>query len=98
MTSVSVPTVLTHNVRALSNYQIESKMRHRKYFKGVYDADSLPRRTFAYPWAIIVNTKKTLYFQPDIGQHLCLINLDKDTILIHTVYHHHINFGKIIYI
>ena len=58
MTSVSVPTVLIHNVRALSNYQIESKMRHKKYFKGVYDADSLPRRTFAYPWAIIVKTKK----------------------------------------
>ena len=58
MTSASVPTVLIHNIRALSNYQIEAKMQHRKYFKGVYDADSLPRRTFTYPWAIIVNTKK----------------------------------------
>ena len=36
----------------------ESNMRNQKHFTGVYDADSLPRSHFMYPWAIIVNTEK----------------------------------------
>ena len=46
------------SVRALSNHQIETKMKSQKYFKGVYDADPLPHPRFTYPWAIIVNTEK----------------------------------------
>ena len=52
-------------VRALSNHQIETKMKSQKYFKGVYDADSLPHPRFTYPWAIIVNTEKDTV--PDAG-------------------------------
>ena len=40
-------------------------MKSQKYFKGVYDADSLPHPRFTYPWAIIVNTEKDIV--PDAG-------------------------------
>ena len=44
-------------VRPLSNFAIERKLRRlTTKFKGVFDADSLPQRRYAYPWAIIVNT------------------------------------------
>lgn len=46
-----------YRIRPLSNFAIERKLKRlTTSFKGVYDADSLPHKRFAYPWAIIVNT------------------------------------------
>lgn len=47
------------SIRPLSSLQIEKRMRrYRPSFKGVFDMDSLPRKKYNYPWAIIANTNK----------------------------------------
>ena len=84
------------SVRALSNHQIETKMKSQKYFKGVYDADSLPHPRFTYPWAIIVNTEKDTV--PDAGHWTAFVFDKFDTILIRMENHLHLNIGSSTYI
>lgn len=40
-------------------------MKNYKYYKGTFDADSLPRKPSNYPWAIIVNTQTDV--NPNVG-------------------------------